>query len=323
MHDHKQVAKLSLFFFFLLFLAGRIGLFLHEFAGHALAWRLMGGRLTGFSLFIFGGGRVQFGQMPGLPDISVTQQLAVQLSGIAVELAVGIILTILAIILSLSRAVRALFVSVAGVLSVHALFYLTVGAYYGSGDGHLLFTLLQGGSRQFFLLLTFGMTIIAAYVISYQFSPMVKSWIKEGVSEKKTSTIILCGCMAVLLHAMLTFGERIVVNDTVYAGIKMSENDRLKEAELSKFIADYVEKNGTRPDREQLRDLEKALKKKYWQFPLDIFLGMGIMAASLFGYLNSKRNEYQESNPISWKDIYYLGSISMLVAGLILVLNQI
>ncbi len=323
MKYHSQVIKLSLFFFFLIFLAGRIGLILHEFAGHALAWRLMGGKLSGFRLFLFGGGRVQFRYTDDISNLSVVQELTVQLSGIAVELAVGIILTILAIILRPGRAFRALLVSAAGVLIVHALFYLTVGVYYGSGDGRLIFTLLQGGVRQTFFLLTFGMTIAAAFFISYQFSPMVKSWIKAGFSRKSTSTIILCGCIAVLFHAMLTYGERIVIKDTIYARAKMSENDRLKKAELSKFIADYVKKHGRQPDKEQLRNLAGELKKKYWQFPLNIFLVLGIVTASFFGYFRSKQNEYLDSSPITWKDVISLGCSSMFAAGLILILNRI
>lgn len=43
----KQNIRFSLFFFFLLFLSGRIGLFLYEFAGHAFSWRLIGGRMPG------------------------------------------------------------------------------------------------------------------------------------------------------------------------------------------------------------------------------------------------------------------------------------
>jgi len=323
MKQHPYVIKLSLFFFFLLFLAGRIGLFLHEFGGHALAWRLMGGELSGFRLFLFGGGRVQYSHTDSLPDLSVIQELTVQLSGIAVELVVGIILLILAIFWSTSRSVRALLVSATGVLMVHALFYLTVGTYYGSGDGQLLFSLLQGGLRQAFLILTFGMTLAAAFLISYQFSPVVKSWLENDASKQRRSLTILCACIAVLFHAMLTMGERIVVNDTVYASVKATENERLKKAALSKYIADYMEKYGAQPDNEQMQNLKKELKKKYWQFPLDIFLGIGLVIASLFGYFKSKHDAYHDSGPITWKDIICLGSTSIMAIGLILVLNQI
>lgn len=323
MQYHRYVIKLSLFFFFLLFLAGRIGLCLHEFAGHALTWRLMGGRLSGFSLFIFGGGRVQFSHTPSFTNLSVVQQLTVHLSGIAVELAVGIILSILAIFLSSSGTIRALLVSAAGVLIVHALFYLTVGTYYGSGDGRLLFTLLQGGIRQTFLLLTFAMTIAAAFLISYQFSPIVKSWLGDESSKKGLVITIPCACVAVLFHGALTLGERIVVKDEVYARVKISENDRQKEAELLRFIADYKMEHGKRPDQENLRIVEKALRKKYWQCPLEIFLGLGIMATSLFGYYTSRSEEYGDPNPATWNNIFWLGCTSAFVAILILTLNKI
>jgi len=323
MQHHKKVIKLSLFFFFLLFLAGRIGLFLHEFAGHALAWHVMGGRLAGFRLFIFGGGRVQYDQMHRLSNLSLTQQLTIQLSGIVVELAVGIILAVLVIFLSTTRSIKALLVSLAGVLIVHALFYLTVGTYYGSGDGHLLFNLFQEGVRRNFLIFTSTMAFGAAFLISYQFSPIIKSWLEDGYINRGKWIILCCACIAVLFHTMLTIGERILVNDTGYARIKTSENERLKAAELSKFIAAYIEKYGTQPDNEQIQNLKKELKKKFWQFPLDIFLGIGIVVVSLFGFFKSRHDAYQDSDPITWKDVFCLGSTSMVVAGLILVLNQI
>ncbi len=263
------------------------------------------------------------GQMDSPSNLSVTNQLAVHLSGIAVELAVGIVLAVMAIFLSKRRSFRALLAFAAGVLIVHSLFYLTLGTYYGSGDGHLLYTLLQGGIRQNFLILTTVLIFSATFLISYQFSPMVKSWVLTEYSTKRMFVIILCASIAVLFHAMLTFGERFVVNDTVYAKMKTSENERLKEAELAKFIADYLEEHDEQPDQEQLRNQAKALEKKYWQFPLEIFLGMGIVAATLFGYIKSKRKEHEDSNPITWKDIFHLGSPSILVATLILILNRI
>ncbi len=323
MQYRRHAIKLSLFFFLLLFLAGRIGLFLHEFLGHALAWRLLGGRLTGFSLFIFGGGRVKFSQSPSQIDLSTMQQLAVQLSGIGVELAVGTILMILATFWSSSRSFRALLVSASGVLIVHAFFYLTVGMYYGSGDGQLLFKLLQGGLRQIFIFITFGMTVVSAFLISYQFAPTVKSWWGDGSLKKGSWIIILCACSAVLLHGLLTYGERIVVNDPVYDKIKSSAKERQKAAELSKLIADYLAQHGIPPDKVQMQNLEQTLKKKYWQFPLDIILGIGILAGSLLGYLKARRKEFENSNPITWKDIIPLGSTSVLVAGLIIILNWV
>ncbi len=88
-------------------------------------------------------------------------------------------------------------------------------------------------------------------------------------------------------------------------------------------MAEYIKEYRRSPDQEQLRDVEKVLGKKYRQFPVDIFLGMGIVAASLFGYFKSKRKEYEDSNPVTWKEIAQLGIFSGLVASLILILNQI
>lgn len=119
----KQSIKLTLFFFFLLFLSGRIGLFLHEFAGHALFWRLVGGKLAGFSLFIFGGGWVHYGDTPSIVNLSVSSQLFVDLSGIAVEMATGLLLAMLSIFSKTNRSISGLFAATSSVLIVHSLFY--------------------------------------------------------------------------------------------------------------------------------------------------------------------------------------------------------
>jgi len=97
----------------------------------------------------------------------------------------------------------------------------------------------------------------------------------------------------------------------------------LKESELDKFIADCIEEHGRKPDQAQLRNLAKALEQKYWQFPLEILLGMGIVVATLVGYIKSKRKEHEDFNPITWKNIFHLGSSSIIVASLIPILNRI
>ena len=323
MKYHQHVIKLWLFFFFLLFLSGRIGLFLHEFAGHALTWHLIGGNLSGFSLFIFGGGRVQFAHMESPFNLSVTQQLVVQLSGIAVELFIGIILAFVAFLLIKRQDMKALLASAAGVLVVHSLHYLTIGTYYGLGDGRLLSKILPEDYRLIFLFLTFGLTIAAAFLISYFFSAMLKNWVIDCSPKQRNVVIIICAFLATALHGIFTVGERIVVNDKVYAEIKTSENDRLKEVALSRLIADYIKEYGKQPDPEQMRNFEKALNKKYWQFPFDILLGLGIASATFIGYFKSRRHEYEDSSPITWHTISRLGCSAILVIGLILILNRI
>jgi uncharacterized integral membrane protein len=319
----RQHFKLSLFFFLLLFLAGRIGLFLHEFAGHALFWRLIGGRLTEFSLFVFGGGWVHYGWTPSTADASVFSLRLVELSGLTVELVAGVLLAVFAIIWNTNRSIRGLFAAASSVLIVHSLFYLVISTYYGCGDGRGLFAVLQGGIRQAFLFLTFCLTVAGAFLVSYAFSPAVRSWGGDCSSKKRVLVIVVCAFAAALLHGTLTIGEQIVVKDEVYAEIKTPENVRLKEEELSEYISAYTEEHGREPDQKNVGVVENELEQKYWQFPIEIPLGIAVLAAFIGGFFLPGRRDHDEPSPVAWKDIALLGCFSVSTVVLILVLNRL
>jgi hypothetical protein len=247
----------------------------------------------------------------------------VDLSGIAVELAVGLLSGILSIILKTSRPIRALLASTSSVLIVHSLFYITICAYYGSGDGRLLFAILQGFIRQLFLSLAFGLTVAGAFLVSYTFSPLVRSWVIDYPSKKGFLTILVCVFGAATLHGALTVGEKIVIQDKVYDEIKTSQNVKLKEEELSEFIAGYKQEYGRAPDQGLIAIAENELEHKYWQFPIEIPLGIAIVAAFVAGFFFSKRRDYNEPSPVAWKEVVLLGSSSVVVAILILIVNRI
>jgi hypothetical protein len=318
----KQSVRLSLFFFFLLFLSGRIGLFLHEFVGHALSLHLIGEKITAFSLFMFGGGRVHYSYSPATDNLSIASLLLVDLSGISVELLAGGIVFMLAIFLKTNRSIKGLFIATASVLIVHSLFYLVICTYYGSGDGRILFNVLQGGIRQTFLFLIFSLNVAGAFLVSYVFSPIIRCWTLEGSSKKRALMIVLCAFAAALLHGALTVGEQIKVKDNIYAELKTSKNVRLKNEELSQFITQYTKKHGREPDPEHIAIVEKKLESKYWQFPIEIPLGIGVIAAFTAGFFWSRRKDSCKLNPVTWQDIALLSCFSVIVALLILTMNR-
>ncbi|OQY57645.1 MAG: hypothetical protein B6245_15965 [Desulfobacteraceae bacterium 4572_88] len=142
----RQHIRLSLFFFFLLFLSGGLG---------------------GFRLFVFGGGWVCFAPLPAGTNPSFFSRLLVELGGIAVELLIGILLVLMLRFVTASRSVRGLMAATSAVLIVHSLFYLFIGTYYGAGDGHTLFYVLPEGVRQAFLSLIFALTAGGAFFVSH------------------------------------------------------------------------------------------------------------------------------------------------------------
>ena len=319
----RENIRLSLFFFLLLFLSGRIGLLLHEFAGHALIWRFLGGELTEFKLFMFGGGRVHYGWTSATQNLSVFSTAILQLSGIVVELIAGCLFAVLAILSAASRAAKALFSAASSLLIVHALFYLLICTYYGYGDGEFLFDTFKGNYRHGFLFLSFCLTVGAAFFVSYAFSPFTRSWVVDFANKKRDVLIVFAAMAAVLLHGALAVGEQIVVKDHVYAEIKTSKNVRLMEKEFREFIAAYTEKHGRGPDPKEAAVVADKLKQKYRQFPIEIPLGLAVLIALMAGFFFSGTKEYDGPNSVRWKDNYVLGSVSALTALIIMVLNRI
>lgn len=317
----REFVKLSLFMFFLLFLSGRAGLLLHEFAGHALSWRLFDGNITDFRLFLFGGGWVQYARTTETLTLSHLAMIIVQLSGIAAELAAGSIFAFLALFLKTTRLAKALFYALSSVLLVHGLFYLVICTYYGSGDGRIIFNLFNGNVRHGFLVLTSCLTVGGAFFVSFKFSPAVKGWVVDFLSKNRSFLLIISVVAAAMLHSGLNFAERIFVNDRVYAGMKTSVNDRLKQEKLAEFIETYAEKYGREANQEEISAFAETLENKYGQFPIGPPLAFAVCVAFLGGFLLSGDENNDAPNPIKWKDNLILGSISLLTVVLIMALN--
>jgi len=318
----KQSFTLSIFFFLLLFLSGRTGLLLHEFAGHTFSWHLLGGNISEFRLFLFGGGRVHYEWTPAVANLPEASILFVQLSGISVELATGLLLGWLAQSVNASRPINALLIATASLLLVHSFFYLFVCAYYGYGDGVLLFKGLQGNVRLGFLFIAFSSTIGAAFLVSFFFSPVVRSWLAERNPKKQLVVVVLSGLVAVLLHGTFTLGEQIWMKDTVYAGIKTPEKVRWKEKELQQFILHYKQEQGREPEKDEIAFVAKELEKKYSQFPIELPLGGSVLAALILGFHYSRERNPDRAFPVTLKENALLGSVSVLAAILILLLNR-
>ncbi len=320
----RQHIRLSLFFFFLLFLSGRIGLFLHEFMGHALFWRMLGGGLGGFRLFVFGGGWVCFAPLPAGTNPSFFSRLLVELGGIAVELLVGVLLILMLRFVTANRSVRGLMAATSAVLIVHSLFYLFTGTYYGAGDGHTLFYVLPEGVRQVFLSLIFALTAGGAFFVSHGFSPLLRSWTGDLFPRKRTLLIFSCALVAALMHGTLTFGERVLLRDSGYEGLKTPTNVHLMGKELSEIIAKYKAKYGREPDEAYIAAVKKKLREKYWQFPMKIPLVIAIVAAFIAGYFLSGRRYFNnKASPVVWKEIIPLGCFSAFAIVLILLMNRL
>lgn len=318
-----QLIKLTIFFFLIGFLAGRIGMLLHEFCGHVLAWRLLGGGIDGFRLFVFGGGWVRYGGRLPAVHASTLPMLFVQLSGIAVELAGGMALAVFAAVRVRDGIVRTLCSATSAVLIVHAPFYLVTCSYYGSGDGAGLFDMLQGDTRTVFVAVAFVLTVLGAFIVARVFSPVARYWAGGRTSRQGIALVVLSVLGAAMLHGLATAAEQLVVQDGVYADIKTPVSERLKQEELVRRLAGYTRRAGGAPDGACIDGLKKELDEKYWRFPIEIPLGVAVAAAFLAGFMMSQSVERTKAGLIGWNELGRLVALSASAVVLIVLLNRL
>jgi hypothetical protein len=239
------------------------------------------------------------------------------------ELTVGSILASTALLFRLNRLVKSLLAVASSVFIVHGFLYLCICAYYGSGDGRVLFDILQGKARYFFLALASLFTVGSAFFVSFAFSPLVKSWVNSYQPKKRLFLIALSVSFAIILHGTFTVTEQIISKDVEYAEIKTPVNERLMARELSDFKEKFIEEYGREATKEELHFAKKKLEMKYRQIKIENFLVVAIMAAMVAGYLFSGNRNCDETNRVTWRDNSILGSFSVLMAALIVVLNSL
>jgi len=321
--DLKQSAKTAVFLFLLLFVSSRIGLFLHEFVGHALCWTLLGGEIAGFKLFMFGGGWVRYVPGIGSGGLSEASVLLTDLAGLGIELLTGIGLYLVARYHRSGKVVRGLILSASTVLVVHSLWHLVIHTYYGSGDGRVLFHVLTGAMRDIFLWSVSGAAVIGAFFLSYTFSPEIRSW-SIAVSGKRTAAVVLSGAIAAALaYGLLYLGEQALATDAFYAETNIPENIRLKEKERQFTYDAYQDRHGRAPDTEAREAIGRDLNRKYDHVPIGFPFGAMIAAALAAGFFRSRvTHRAIPPSTLMWHDIAALGLLSGGTAAMILLLNS-
>lgn len=203
-------ARLSVLLFLVGLTASRLGLLLHELAGHAGIARILGCRLDGVRLFSFGGGYVEY----ACPSQPLAATLAIDLAGIALELAAG------ALLLGAARAregLLGLFLAGAGLLFVlHAIFYAITGIHYGVGDGRQLHLLL-GERRAVPLAIGTGVLFAASFSCARLVARRLAADVSGRDAKRRVATLAIAALAAAALHGALLLAEQYVVADTAYA----------------------------------------------------------------------------------------------------------
>lgn len=319
-----NLPKYALFFFFLLFLAGRFGLIVHEFLGHGLAATLLAGGVTSFRLFPFGGGMIgwRYPETDGFAE-ALTPHLLIHLGGIAAELAVGLILLSAVRFRRFNSVLAGLGMATSALLIIHGLFYLATGVFHGGGDGRLLFQRLDREARLLLLFFAVLSVPVSAFFLSLCLSPALKARLPEGASPAEGARLLLLsGILAILLHAALTSGERRLAEDARYTFIKAPQHRVLAQKALERAIDLYTARHGRPPDERLFGRMKARLRRKYRKLPIEIPLSLAVGVALMLGYAFSPKGRAMRDKCVAWEEVRMLALASGLAVVVILALNS-
>jgi hypothetical protein len=249
--------------------ASRVGLVLHEVLGHGAVAAALGCRISELRLFLFGGGYVNY-TCAALP---LGAELAIDLGGIALEIALG---TALLWIARGRRGVPGLFAAAIGLLFVlHALFYLATGVHYGVGDGRALHRLL-GPARVALVIATSLALVAASFVAGRRLGARVGAWVAAPRCATRIAIVAGAALAAAAVHGALMRAEQRWLADPVYAASFQPEHERQVAEEMRRF-----EEQPLAPDQRLAQ--QRILEAQHAPFPLRPVLGIAIGLAALAG----------------------------------------
>ncbi|CAN5903890.1 hypothetical protein BH11MYX2_BH11MYX2_17770 [soil metagenome] len=278
----------------------RLGLLAHELVGHGGAAVAMGGQVTAVRLFWFAGGWVRYeGVTHG--------QLFVSMGGIAVELVVGALITLILVRRGSSLAVR-VGRCVGAALVIHAAWYLATGTFHGYGDGLRLHREL-GGARVLVwvpaALLAVGVSFLAARSVLGAFAHV-------GGGRTGTAIALVVG-LGAQLGAMMV--EVRVRRDESYTRMMTHENTRVADREYAAWLA-AQQKGGAVPDDAQREHQQQALAAAHRDFPFAYVLALLLIAAVIVGALRARpaQDAMLTSRLLGSVAAIALGSIAVVIA---------
>lgn len=256
----------------------RIGLVLHEWAGHGGVAVACGGTIERVRLFWFAGGWIHY----DLPkDASLAAHVASTMGGIGLELVLGtIVWFVLArrkgLVVQVVRACAAAFV-------IHAAWYLSVGTYHGFGDGTIV-RFVAGDTKRYLIALPAGAVVIA---MCYFGARQIMGVLAGSLPTRRWTGLVVAVLIAAGFQGALVMGEMSVRRDENYAVAMQPERERRAEYELMKWVAQQ-KKLGVQVDA-AARDARAAeLKKKHRELPYGWILGTLSVVAIVAGTRRSK-----------------------------------
>ncbi len=296
-------------------LTSRTTLLIHEFVGHGAAAMLFGGRITGWYLFLFAGGRVSY-------DVEVLNpgpRLVITLGGIALEIVIGFAALVLARRIATRTVAAFCFLCVGTVLVGHGAVYLARGVHYGYGDGAYVARLL--GERRAPLVLLATALAVGTGVYAGRRLVELPSAAIGGSARRAAAMALLAFVCAALVHGALAWSEIRWFPDPRWVAIMENASVVSARAELARRVEQARRQGETVPTpEEQTRTLD-ALERERRPWPLDPALATGMFAGLVVGVARGAREKRGPSKiDVPWRTI---GSIAGALAVMVVVIHVI
>jgi len=275
----KEVLRLAALLACMALATSRWGLIGHEVVAHGGVALAAGAEITQVKLFWFAGGWIRY----TLPEPSLTATVAIMMSGIALEIVVGLGLWFLARGESLGRK---LVRSVGIGLLIHATWYLAVGTFHGFGDGLLLYRNLEDGPRVAIAVAAGISTCVATFVGARAItSPLARTI--SGSTKRRVVGFTIAALLGGGVHAALTIGELKLQRDPTYAKVMQPERDRQVAIELQQWERTQAAR-GVAPDPAAERAERLRLEREHRGFPFVFVLAGLTLLAAIAGIVKSR-----------------------------------
>jgi hypothetical protein len=299
-------------------LTSRTMLLLHEFVGHGAAAMLFGGRITGWYLFLFAGGRVSY----ETEVLGAGPRLVISLGGIALEILIGA--TALAVARRLrTRPIAAFcFLCVGTVLVGHGAVYLARGVHYGYGDGAFLAQLL-GETRVVVVLLASALAVGTGLYAGRRLAALPGA-VFAGPAGRAATMALLAFVCAGIVHGALAYSEIRWFPDPRWVAIMENASVLSARAELARRIEEARRQGEAVPAPEEQKRTLETLERERRPWPLDPVLAIGMLASLAIGVVRGAREKHDKGNmaPPSWRAIGSIAGALGVMVVVIVVLRQ-
>jgi hypothetical protein len=264
-----------------MFLAGtslaisRIGLIVHELVGHGGTALAVGGSVTDVHLFWFAGGWIRY----RVDGMTVAQELAISLGGIAIESVLGIALWV-----GMRRRTGLggrVLGAIGATLGVHAMFYLATGTWHGYGDGRLLHAVT--GDGRYAIALAAG---LAAMAWGWAGARHLFGALVGALPAPRLAGALVAIAAAGAVNLALDVGELRLRRDATYAVTMQPERERIVAREL----AAWQRAHPAEASEAERAARERELAARHRDVPFVWLLGAGILAAIAAGAARARRD---------------------------------